>query len=449
MRLIRGGDTRRRPQTEETRSENKRAEQPAAEFNDLRHAERVSCLAMTVMFLVGVGLVIARRPDSVSYPQFWAEDGSIWFRDAYTFGIAAVGRSDAGYLQTLPRLVAEPATHLSLQHAALLFNLVGIVVQVAPAAFFVSRRFERVVPRIEVRALAGLVYLLIPSYELNATITDAQWHLAVLAALVLISQAPSHLLSRLFDLATLLLCGLTGPFAAVLFPAALLRIVLTRQRGWHLWLAGVLAVTLAVQAWAVTHSQRPIVALGAGLRNLLFLISDRVVLPASLAEEGHTSVFTEGRVHGAVLAGLIALLAAAIVGVVMIKGEWHVRIFVLFCFVVTATALASPLVPPGLPAWTTLATSGGADRYFFTAELGWLVCVMWVVSRMPVPWRWVAGGAMAALFVSGLARYPQYPAYVDYHPATYDARLHAAPPGTDIVIPINPPGFTMTLAARR
>ena len=106
--------------------------------------------------------MILRRPDAVTYPQFWAEDGSNWFAEAYNTGAASLLQSYEGYLVTLPRLVALPSVHLGLQQAALVFNLVAITIQVAPAAFFMSRRFEHIAPRAWVRGLIGLVYILIP-----------------------------------------------------------------------------------------------------------------------------------------------------------------------------------------------------------------------------------------------------------------------------------------------
>ncbi len=81
---------------------------------------------------VGAALVIARRPDAITNPQFWAEDGKYWFADAYNHGAQALLQSYEGYLQTLPRLVAAAVSGLSLSRAALVFNVVGIAIQVAP-----------------------------------------------------------------------------------------------------------------------------------------------------------------------------------------------------------------------------------------------------------------------------------------------------------------------------
>ncbi|MGH7722914.1 MAG: hypothetical protein ACRENL_08830 [Candidatus Dormibacteria bacterium] len=391
---------------------------------------------------MGVLLVVLRRPDAVTNPQFWAEDGSRWFADAYNMGASSLLQSYEGYLVTLPRLVAIPAVHLSLQHAALLFNLVAITIQVAPAALFMSRRFEHLAPRAWVRALIGIVYLLVPSFELNAIITNALWHLAILAVMVLVARPPARLMTRAFDVTVIVLTGLTGPFAALLLPVALARArVLRSARRWYLGVSTALVATLLVQAWAVLHSHRDAAAsLGASVNNLLFLISDRVVLPASFAEEAHTHVYTVGQSHGTLLAGLVAILATAVVGLALVKSAGAVRIFLLFCFAITAASLLFPLnAGSSTDPWTVLGTTGAGDRYFLSAEVAWLVCVIWVLSRLRRPIvRWGAGLVTAACFASGLASQPQYPPFADLHLATYDAQLRAAAPGTVVVVPSNP-----------
>jgi len=57
----------------------------------------------------------------------------------------------------------------------------GLLVQIAPVLFFVSGRFRPLVPSLWVRIALSAVYLLIPTTELNVTITNApstwlSWH---------------------------------------------------------------------------------------------------------------------------------------------------------------------------------------------------------------------------------------------------------------------------------
>jgi hypothetical protein len=400
------------------------------------------------MLIAGAGLVIGRRPDAVTNPQFWAEDGRYWFADAYNLGIRAVLKSDEGYLLTLPRLVAAPVAGLSLSHAALVFNVVGIAVQVAPAAFFMSRRFERVAPRAWVRALVGLGYLLIPSFELNVTLTNAQWHLALLAVMVLSARPPRTAAGRGFDLAVLVLSGLTGPFALVLLPAAVARAAIDRsRRRWFGTLSVVLLATLVTQAVAVALGHRdPVAPLGISFSNLVTIVADRVVLPSTFAEEGHAHVFTVGSTHGVAIATLITLVALIVIVFALLRGGAPLRIFLISCAALTGLCLVAPIATqPKLSAWTSLATSDGGERYFLIAEVAWFVCVVWVISRLPLPGLLpLACLALGVTFASGLLASWSYAPYTDFQPARYTQLLRQASPGTTIVVPINP-GWQMRL----
>jgi hypothetical protein len=95
-------------------------------------------------------------------------------------------------------------------------------VQVAPALFLLSSRLDDVAP-LPGRAGLALAYLLIPSFELDANLTNAQWHLAVLATLVVVARARRGWTWRGFDVVAMVLSALTGPFGFLL-------ILLARQR---------------------------------------------------------------------------------------------------------------------------------------------------------------------------------------------------------------------------
>lgn len=106
------------------------------------------------------------------------------------------------------------------------------MVQVLPVAFLASDRLEAVWPRRWVRVAAGFAYLALPNTSgigLNAT--NTQWHLAVLAGLVVIAPRARKLRWRVFDGAVILMSGLSGPFCIFLLPAALVLAVKRRTRG--------------------------------------------------------------------------------------------------------------------------------------------------------------------------------------------------------------------------
>src|SRR5580704_15197224 len=72
------------------------------------------------LFLVACALIVSRRPDAIFHAQFFAEDGHVWFADAYNYGwLHALFRSQDGYYQVLPRLIASLALLVPMTAAPL------------------------------------------------------------------------------------------------------------------------------------------------------------------------------------------------------------------------------------------------------------------------------------------------------------------------------------------
>src|SRR5437773_11818368 len=132
-------------------------------------------------------IVVSRRPDAVSNPQFWAEDGKFWYADAYnTGGIGIFLQPYYGYLHLVPRLTALVAQALPLRLGPLAFNVVAIVIEILPVLLLVSSRLSGI-GSVSARMLLGFLCLSLPhTWEIHSTITNAQWHLALVAFLVVI-----------------------------------------------------------------------------------------------------------------------------------------------------------------------------------------------------------------------------------------------------------------------
>ncbi len=182
----------------------------------------------------------------------------MFFQSAYTQGwYAPLLHQQAGYLQTFSRLVADAGLLVPLTWLPAFFAGVALVVQVAPAVFVASRRMARAVPDRRVRILLAAVYLVVPnSSEVNVKLTNAQWHLAILALLVLLAVPASRVTGRALDVAVIVLSGLTGPFVLSLVVIAVL-VYLRRRQVWTLVLGAFIVVTAAVQAYELTTAPRP------------------------------------------------------------------------------------------------------------------------------------------------------------------------------------------------
>jgi hypothetical protein len=115
------------------------------------------------LFCACVAIVVLRRPDVVLNPQFWAEDGKIWFAHAHNLGVFhSLLLPQNGYLQTLSRVVAGVAMLVPMQWAPLVFNLAAITVQVLPVMLLNGGRGRVLVPSLAARLLLSLLYIAQP-----------------------------------------------------------------------------------------------------------------------------------------------------------------------------------------------------------------------------------------------------------------------------------------------
>ena len=92
------------------------------------------------VFLAALVAIFTRLPGAFLHPQFFAEDGWVWYQQAYNLGgWRSLGIAQAGYLQTLPRLVADATLLFPMQWAPLIMNLSGAVIQALPVTALLSR----------------------------------------------------------------------------------------------------------------------------------------------------------------------------------------------------------------------------------------------------------------------------------------------------------------------
>jgi hypothetical protein len=403
----------------------------------------VAALAVTVL---ACAIVISRRVDAFTNPQFFAEDGSKWFVDAYNHGpLGALDLSFMGYFQVVSRLAPVVAAPFGVANTPLVFNTFGLLIQVAPVALFLSSRFDPVVPSFPARVAVSAVYILMPSTELNVDVTTAQFHLFMLAFLVIVAESPKHWYSTAFDVSIVAVCGLSGPFAYILAPVAMLWFVIRRRR-FTLVLCGVLAADIPIQLLAAFTSPRLHEALGASLHNLVLIVADRVVLAGMFAEEGGMHIVLAGTAHGTLLSGVLCLLAVPVVAFAAMRAPYQLRLFDLAAAAIVVSGMTSPLVSNTGNAWAIMSVTAAGERYFYFAQIAWVVTLLWAASRLPSALlRRPAWCLIAAAFASGLIMAWRYPPFTDFHWAQEARAITTGTPGTNVVLPI-PPGDGWSVA---
>jgi hypothetical protein len=176
-----------------------------------------SALTLTVAALV----LLIRKTDALLNPQFWAEDGTVFFLQQYEGGASALVRGYAGYLQLVPRLIALFADTL-FPYAAIpsVYNYASLLLTLAVIANVFSPRFPGTN-----RPLLALAVVLVPhaTNEVFLNVTNLQWILCLLLILTLLKEIPHERYGNVyaqaaFDFLVVILCGLTGPFIVFLTP---------------------------------------------------------------------------------------------------------------------------------------------------------------------------------------------------------------------------------------
>ncbi|HEV2459059.1 MAG TPA: hypothetical protein VGS80_11920 [Ktedonobacterales bacterium] len=413
---------------------------------------RLPLRAATVwLTLLAALLIISRRPDAIADPQFFAEDGRTFYQQAYTLGgWQALWMPYAGYLLLVPRLVAWVSLLVPLRWAPLVFTLAAIAIQMAPVAYWLSDRCSACVPDRRVRVLLAVFWIALPlSWEITIRLYNAEWHLNVLAFLVVVAASPARTWrAAAVDAVLVGLAAFTSPLAALLLPLGLVR---WWREGrlkpkWDAWQVPLAVLALGVLTEDAVYvlarrSTRVNAPIGATPDRLARIAVNHVVLPDLIG--GRLTI-----VFAPVLEARVPLLIAAVVacGVLPLiaalwRGPLPLRLLILYGLAIATLAMIFPTTDGHTPAGVWLASPVESARYFAVLQLAWLIALLWLtVAR--------GGGAsvrrrigVALLAVTLLVAIPldwRTPADPDLHFATYATRFAHLPPGESIAIPINP-----------
>jgi hypothetical protein len=397
-----------------------------------------------LVFFIAAALVVSHRPDALFNPQFFAEDGTIWYPEAYMSGwFAALFHSRNGYFQTLPRLASAIALIVPLRFAPLILNLIGITVQVLPVNLLVSARCRNWAP-LFARALMAILYLGLPNTrELDAAPEEGQWHLALLACIVVLACAPLKARWRVFDIIVVLLSGFSGPFSVILLPIALI-FWWRRRASWRLIVAGAVAVPAIIQLSALLASAeatRSHATLGATPQLAVQLLAGQVYLGSML---GQSSV----QVHRSLpVLALIAVLGTAVLLYCFIKARLEWKLLIAFCMLVFAASLKNPMVSMTVPQWQVLRDASGI-RYWFFPMIAFIWALAWCATLSSNGLFRFAGVGGLIMTCAGIAADWRYPAYTGHDFPKNAAQFTAAAPGNMVNIPIFPDGWTMRLVKK-
>lgn len=395
-------------------------------------------------------IAVSRRPDAILHPQFWAEDGQVFYHDAYTTGLPALWSPLGGYFNTLSRLVAAFAVQFPLIAAPAIYAAFAAFFQLLPAALLLSPRLATALPSWPARLALAYFYAAIPnSYELNLNLTNAQWHLAMAAFLLVVATPPASHLGRIADTLLLTLSGLSGPFDIFLLPIAWLEVW---QNGPSRRNALILTATSAVQlACLLTphpdSAARLHIKLGATPGRFIDIVTIQILIGDLLGHRATARLYSLPLAHRQLFFATVFAFATFAVVLAFTIGPTIHRKAVFWASGLFTAALLTPLATATGNQWAEMTRPGVATRYYLFPGLVWFAT--WLILAAS-PWRpvRVAANAFLAAAVIGVALDWRYPPYDPTAFAAQAAAFAAATPGTAITFPENPPGWAMVLTKR-
>mgnify|MGYP001600988561 CR=1 FL=1 len=355
-------------------------------------------------------VIIIRRIDLVTYPQFWAEDGTIWFATAYNFGWwPAIITPMVGYLQTISRLVGGISHLLPLAYAPLFFNLVAVLIRALPVMYLFSDRWYKILPNFWFKIVLALIYLFLPNTaEVHANITNAHWFLALILLMVLFGELSTKKYVRILEAILLLVASVSGPFSVFLLPIIFLAWFWLPQKR-NLINITIISFGAIVQMTLIVlfgFSTRSHMILGATPWLFVKIFSGQLVLGSLIGKVGYDYLYTHFLIFESWI-GIGIYLSSFVFGVTAIgltlwKGKKELRLIVLFGLVVLIFSLLKPMASTSLPQWQVMAIPGAAGRYWFFPMLSFVLSLLYLTVQKNWPRLKVIALLVCLLWIWGL-----------------------------------------------
>lgn len=157
-----------------------------------------------------------KRPDAFINPQFWAEDGFIFFHDAYYSGVNVLFKPYNGYLHLYPRLIAWMVENSTLSYVY--FPLMYMLSWLFPLGICIFYLFFKTKLSVFQKIILSILMTAVPvSAEVMLNLTNSQWLWSAFLVILVVSETPIGWGSWIIEILLIIIAGLSGPLSIV-FP---------------------------------------------------------------------------------------------------------------------------------------------------------------------------------------------------------------------------------------
>lgn len=171
---------------------------------------KLAVILFVISSFISLIFLYYRRPDAFRTPQFYAEDATIFFTQAYYEGFTSIDNIYSGYLHTYERITAILLEYsgIGYQHFPMLYILAWMLPLFYSIWLLISRSGFKPFTAL----IVSLLPALIPVHtEAILNLTNVQWILCTCAAIIAFSKPPSNWFLRIIDLIFIMLAVTSSP----------------------------------------------------------------------------------------------------------------------------------------------------------------------------------------------------------------------------------------------
>lgn len=402
-------------------------------------------IRLAVVILL-ISVFILRVPDLLVRPQFWAEDGSIFFREAYCFGPNSLFNPYQGYYHLVPRLTALLSSYFNQLYAPAIYCGTALFSTAIVLYLVLSPRLL-----LPYKPLLALLIVIIPTgYEVYGNITNIQWYLAI-GLLIIFLMKPSESQSCLIlETVFVLLSGLTGPFILLLIPGLALMlwpnwsIPLARHR--MIFLTAAAFGAASFQAWALMKYgiNAPVVRSKTDFQFMDYVHIISIITFLQIGTpylRGVNNIFHLMRDNtfstSLLFISTISLLVITLLYTISISRKKYVvekRMITYFGLVILLASYYKLRVTID-----ALGYLGSGHRYLFIPSimLSWLIVLMFKDGII----KYIAAVLISLLLITAIYDYRRAP-LIDYNWSLWVSKARF---DSQTRIPINPPGWSINM----
>ena len=249
-------------------------------------------------------ILFCRRPEALLEPQLFAEDGAIFFKDAYELSFwSSIFKTYAGYFHVIPRILAEFASLFPVRYVPVLYNSFSLMIAAVSCCWIWLPHFRHLIRSDLLRLLLVLMLLLSPNQEALAKLSYIQWYILLWLTLCCFMLPIRNRLVLVSLTVVIILSVWTSAISFILLPVWMLRLCFVEPFQKSM-VAAILTSSLALLA-AAYFINSTADSTGEGITNIQLLFNHmmkglfhailyKVICSGILGPKITFSIFTEG-----------------------------------------------------------------------------------------------------------------------------------------------------------